>query len=163
MPGAEMADDPRCPGRTATPPPPPCELLGTWRAQYYDVREGNALIEDMLTVDADGTFTQVLTPYPSETCAPNQVDWAGEYTIFNGTNARLSYISCRVDAAGCLRCGPTEDELITTTFRADCESFVYRPVNQDSTTPTRTYYVVDRGVLPPLVVSDRRLVQPLRQ
>ena len=113
--------------------------MGTWRAQYYDLREGDLLVEDETTFSASGEFEQLLEPYPTDGCDPNQVTWTGDYVQFNQTVTRMSFINCGIDQRGCLNCTPTADLAINTKFRADCQSFVWSSNDIDDV--SRTYYL----------------------
>lgn len=122
-----------------TPPPGDCQLASyEWTALYHDRYDNDTLVVDNLSFSGAGTFVQELRPYEYTECHEhNTVTWTGTFNQFNTTTTVFIRQACNQDAAGCLKCGPTSTEYITTKYQPDCLSFMW--TSDDADSEPRTY------------------------
>ena len=123
---------------------PSCVLTTAgWRAQYSIDWNGTvASVEDVLTFDAGGVFSQNITALPFQSCASNSAVWDGLYAQPNATALVLDRVRCTVSAPGCVQCGATGPEAATIAYAPDCFSV---KIQFDRYADAVTYFDVFRG------------------
>jgi len=138
-----LMDSPPTEAPTTPPPVGDCQLAGyEWNALYHDHYENDTLVVDNLSFSGNGTFVQKLRPYEHTECDDhNTVTWTGTYDQLNATTIVFIRQGCSQDGPGCLKCGPTSTEHITTKFQPDCLSFMW--TSDDTDSEPRTYSRVE--------------------
>ena len=78
------------------------------------------LVEEVLTLSADGQLGQNITAYPFQDCAQNWAAWTGTYAKTNATALSLNFVRCTLGGSGCVRCTNSRSEPATFLFANEC-------------------------------------------
>ena len=103
----------------------------TWRAQYNEDNDRNdtVLVEELLTFDdVAGTFASNVSAYPFQDCDSNWVVWTGLQERTAPDTADFTYVRCTISGPGCLRCGPTSQDVVAVRFSTEaCDTLLLQP------------------------------------